>query len=560
MVSEACGLVSEACGLVREACGLGRETAGLVSEACGLGRETAGLVSKACGLSRETAGLVSKSRGLGREIGGLGKETGSLVSEACGLGRETGGLVSEACGLGRETTGLDSKAPKADAYVRWLAGLSEIKVVLNKCTLRSPIDFGDIHRAMDGYLEKLTTTQPLVDISIHLSPGTPSMTAVSILLGKTKYNTRFVQSTKERGGEFVTIPFDISAEFIPQLVKKADKKLTELSYSEAPLSAAFSDIITQNPETIRTIQKAEKIAVRDVPALIMGESGTGKELFAKAIHNTSLRQGKPFVTVNCGAIPKELIDSELFGHVKGAFTGAINNKVGYFEAADGGTLFLDEFGELPEDAQVRLLRVLQSGEISKVGDSRSTKVDVRIIAATNRNLAADVVNGRFREDLFYRVAIGIITLLPLRERNGDIAMLADYLMEKINQEASSQPGYINKKISVKAKNIILSHSWPGNIRELQGTLLRASIWADTEQITEIDIKEAMIERPKQSISSELPEIGDGIDLQQILDDIKRKYITMALKKVAGNKKEATVLLGLPNYQTLSNWIEKLDVQ
>ncbi|TRZ69280.1 MAG: sigma-54-dependent Fis family transcriptional regulator [Comamonadaceae bacterium] len=297
-----------------------------------------------------------------------------------------------------------------------------------------------------------------------------------------------------------------------------------------------------------------------MPALIMGESGTGKELFAKAIHNSSLRKGKPFITVNCGAIPKDLIDSELFGHIKGAFTGASNNKIGYFEAADGGTLFLDEFGELPEDAQVRLLRVLQSGEMSRVGDSGTIKVDVRVIAATNRNLSVEIALGRFREDLFYRVAVGIITLPPLRERTGDVAMLADYLMTKINQEASSQPGYINKIISIKAKNIILSHAWPGNIRELNGTLLRASIWADTEQITEADIKEAMIERPQQVTTSELPEIGNGIDVQQVLDGIRRKYITQALKKSAGNKKEAAVLLGLPNYQTLSNWMEKLDVQ
>jgi transcriptional regulator with PAS, ATPase and Fis domain len=156
--------------------------------------------------------------------------------------------------------------------------------------------------------------------------------------------------------------------------------------------------------------------------------------------------------------------------------------------------------------------------------------------------------------------VGIITLPPLRERTGDVSMLADYLMDKINQEAASQPGYINKIISIKAKNIILSHAWPGNIRELHGTLLRASIWADTEQITEADIKEAMIERPQQVITSDLPEIGNGIDVQHVLDGIRKKYITQALKKAAGNKKEAAVLLGLPNYQTLSNWMEKLDVQ
>lgn len=292
----------------------------------------------------------------------------------------------------------------------------------------------------------------------------------------------------------------------------------------------------------------------------MGESGTGKELLAKAIHNTSLRQGKSFIAVNCGAIPRELIDSELFGHVKGAFTGALNNKVGYFEAANNGTLFLDEFGELPADAQVRLLRVLQSGELNKVGDSYSIKVDVRIIAATNRNLSAEINNGNFREDLFYRVAVGIITLPPLRERNGDIAFLADYLMAKINQEATSQPGYTNKKLSVKAKNLILNHPWPGNIRQLHSTLLRASIWADTEQITEIDLQEAMLERPKKTMTDELPEIGSGIDLQAVLDSMKLNYINAALKQTTGNKKEATRLLGLPNYQTLSNWMEKLGIE
>ncbi len=450
--------------------------------------------------------------------------------------------------------------PLANAYMTWLVDHTGIKVILCPVTLSSPIAFGEIHHAVDNYLQKITYQDKTVDISMHLSPGTPAMAAVSILLGKTKYNTGFVQSTKERGGEFVTIPFDISAEYIPELVKKADKQLTKLAYLEAPISAAFSDIITQNPELKRLLKKAEKIATRDVPVLIMGESGTGKELFAKAIHNTSLRQGKPFITVNCGAIPKDLIDSELFGHVKGAFTGAINHKIGYFEAADTGTLFLDEFGELPADAQVRLLRVLQSGELSKVGATQSINVDVRIIAATNRNLSAEIVQGHFREDLFYRVAVGIISLPPLRERTGDIALLADFLITKINQEASSQPGYINKIISVKAKNIILSHAWPGNIRELHGTLLRASIWADTEQITAADIKDAMIERPQETISSELPEIGNGIDIQQVLDGIKRKYVTLALKKVAGNKKAAAVLLGLPNYQTLSNWIEKLDSQ
>jgi transcriptional regulator with PAS, ATPase and Fis domain len=454
----------------------------------------------------------------------------------------------------------DQDPVKTVAYTHWLAEHSAINVVLIHRSLRSPIDFGDIYQAVDGYLQNITATDPALDISIHLSPGTPAMAAVSILLGKTKYNTRFVQSTKDKGGEFVTIPFDISAEFIPQITKTSDRKLVDLASPSAPLSAAFSDIVTQNPDLIRIINKAEKISVRDVPVLIMGESGTGKELFAKAIHNSSQRASKPFITVNCGAIPGELIDSELFGHVKGAFTGAITNKVGYFEAADNGTLFLDEFGELPPDAQVRLLRVLQSGEISKVGDSKTQTVDVRIIAATNRELSSDISTGRFREDLFYRVAIGIITLPPLRERPGDIALLAEHLMNIINQHASTQPGYIDKKLSTKAKNIILNHTWLGNIRELHGTLLRASIWSDGDTITDTDLLDAMIARPAKQSSSELPEIGEGIDIQALLDEIKHKYITGAIAQSAGNKKKATKLLGLPNYQTLSNWMEKLGIQ
>jgi len=209
---------------------------------------------------------------------------------------------------------------------------------------------------------------------------------------------------------------------------------------------------------------------------------------------------------------------------------------------------------------VRLLRVLQSGEISKVGDSKAQIVDVRVIAATNRNLSQDIAEGRFREDLFYRVAIGVLTLPPLRERSGDLALLVDHLLTSINREASNQPRYVDKNISVKAKNIILNHPWPGNIRELHGTLLRASIWAESDTITEFDIQEAMISRPGNVDKSELPEIGAGLDIQGLLDDIKRKYITKALAQVAGNKKKATALLGLPNYQTFSNWMDKLGIE
>jgi transcriptional regulator with GAF, ATPase, and Fis domain len=218
---------------------------------------------------------------------------------------------------------------------------------------------------------------------------------------------------------------------------------------------------------------------------------------------------------------------------------------------------LDEFGELPEAAQVRLLRVLQSGEFNRVGETRSQKVDVRVIAATNRDLGQEVVDGCFRMDLYYRVAIGVLTLPPLKEREGDVLLLADHLMADINQQAAQQPNYKDKKISVKAKNIILAYPWPGNVRELYGALLRASIWSNSTELTEQDVQEALLKPPKVTGSSKLPDVSQGIDIQSIIEDIKQDYIEQAMVKTGGNKKKAAAMLGLPNYQTLTNWMEKL---
>ena len=212
--------------------------------------------------------------------------------------------------------------------------------------------------------------------------------------------------------------------------------------------------------------------------MIEGESGTGKELLAKAIANEGVRKEKPFRVINCGAIPSELLESELFGHEKGSFSGAIKDRAGYFEEADKGTLFLDEIGELPLSAQVKLLRVLQECEVARVGSSRPRKVDVRIIAATNRDLAEEVRKGRFREDLFYRLAVVVLKIPSLRQREGDIGLLVDALLRRVNEECAEEPGYIQKKISAGARNLLLNHPWPGNVRELQNTLRRAAIWSE----------------------------------------------------------------------------------
>ena len=442
------------------------------------------------------------------------------------------------------------------AYLNWLSSKVSTEIEASYCKLSSPVHFGDIYKTADSALNNIWCQYSNLQLNILLSPGTPAMQAVWILLGKTRYPTNFIQSSVEQGVQNIDIPFDIAVEFLPELTEKSDKQLKELVDVKPSISTAFDDIMTQSPQLTQLKAQASLMANRDIPVLIYGETGTGKELFATAIHNASPRKNAPFITVNCGAIPSELVDSALFGHVKGAFTGASSDKDGYFQAADGGTLFLDEFGELPLDAQVRLLRVIQSGELTPVGSTQSLNVDVRIIAATNRNLMEEVVEGRFREDLFYRIAIGVIHLPPLREREGDIGLLADILLEKINTDAAGQPGYKHKKYSASGRNFILNQPWKGNIRELYSTLLRASLWSTSEEITDIELKSVSFDMPSKAEGVLNKKLGNGFEIQRVISQVISHYIDLAKKEAAGNKTKAAELLGLANYQTLKNWEKK----
>jgi DNA-binding NtrC family response regulator len=432
----------------------------------------------------------------------------------------------------------------------------DVNVTHHSVSLENPTHYADIYRAMDNVLGKLVTKNKAYKITIQITSGTPSMTAVSILLGKAKYKTQFIQSTLEQGVIEPDIPFDIAAEFRPPSSSGGKDSLSRYFLGQVPDTAAFADIITQAPEIEVLKQKAAIIAKRDVPVLIYGETGTGKELFAKAIHNTSNRADKPLLVLNCGAIPPELIDTTLFGHVKGAFTGATTSAEGYFKRADGGTLFLDEFGELPLDVQVRLLRVLQQGTYTPVGSTKELSTDVRIITATNKDLFDEVAKGRFREDLLYRVAIGVLHLPPLRERPGDIVYLANALLEKINAEASTEPDYKHKNISASAINFIKKQSWSGNVRELQATLLRATLWQAGEKLEEHDIAASIIKSPNNTSDILAKDITQGIDINEIFSEAATHYIDKALQYCHGNKTKAAALLGLKNYQTLNNWIEK----
>lgn len=445
-------------------------------------------------------------------------------------------------------------------YLEWLQSQVGTEIIANHVKLSSPINFGDIYQAANTTLQNIWQIESEHKLSILLSPGTPAMQAVWILLGKTRYPATFIQSSIEQGVQNVELPFDIAAEFLPELTSRAARQLSTLMADTAPSTAAFDTIISNNPNIKRLKERAATLANHDVPVLIQGDTGTGKELFARAIHNASSRAKQKFVVLNCGAIPKELIDSTLFGHAKGAFTGAIKDNKGVFEEADGGTLFLDEFGDLPADAQVRLLRVLQEGTLTRVGDTKELKVDVRIITATHKNLSQAVAAGEFREDLYYRVAIGVLKLPPLREREGDLGLLTDKLLERINNEASGQPNYKHKYFSPGAKKVILNHNWPGNVRELHAALLRASIWSAQATISEIDMRESMLDSATQNSSLLNREIGKNFDIQKVIDELEYHYVLRAWEQSGHKKKLATDLLGYNNYQTFDKRLKKLGIE
>lgn len=451
----------------------------------------------------------------------------------------------------------DQGDEKTAVYTTWLRKHFHGDVNLHPVALRSPIAFDEIYRFVDSVLHRAPKRQ---ERAFHLSPGTPAMAAVWIIAAKSAYPAALVQTSEQQGFQIVDLPFNIAAEFLPASIE-ADAMLVGLSQGLPPEAPEFGQIVHRCDAMKREILKARRLATRDVPVLIQGESGTGKELFARAIHSASLRRNKPIAIVNCGAIPAELVDSELFGHVKGAFTGASTDRVGYFEAADGGTLFLDEIGELPLASQVRLLRVLQEGEVTRVGSTTRNKVDVRVIAATNRVLPVEVRQGRFREDLFHRLAVGVLQLPPLRRREGDLSLLVDAILEYLNLAASKEPGFKPKKLSVEAKKLVLGYSWPGNVRELHNTLLRASIWSSAASISGPEMQEALsIAVPAEADSILDRPFGDGINLQEIIEIVAKHYLSRAMAQANGNKTEAARLVGLSSYQTLSNWLSRYGVE
>ncbi|MEO8899940.1 MAG: sigma-54 dependent transcriptional regulator [Polyangiaceae bacterium] len=457
-------------------------------------------------------------------------------------------------------------AVDAQAFEAWATPRTSAKLSVRTIDLKDdPTDYLAIYQAVEPVLAELTRRKG-VQLSLHLSPGTPAMGAIWLLLGKTRYPAELLQSSRESGVRTAAVPFDIAAEFIDRAqgaMQVADAALRARAGGELPEAPRFGDIIYRGRAMEHVIERAKKVAPRTVAVLIEGESGTGKELLARAIHAESGRARKPFIAVNCGAIPANLVESELFGHAKGAFTGATESARGKFREADGGTLFLDELGELPLDAQVKLLRAVQEGEVSGVGESRSHAVDVRIVAATNRNLALEVQARRFREDLFYRLAVALLHLPPLRERKGDLRPLIDALLEKANSKGKKEePRYRAKTLSPGARNALLNYPWPGNVRELENTLMRATVWSDEAVLSERDVRDALLQGSSSpSIGGgALPDLGPGFKLNDVLLELSRPYVEQALRHTANNKTQAAKLLGLGSPQVLGERMEKLGIQ
>jgi len=354
-----------------------------------------------------------------------------------------------------------------------------------------------------------------------------------------------VEAMRAGATDFVEKPF--APELLVARVEKAvaiaaERRRSRVAHARAAAleedrarETGSSGLLGESPPLRQLREQVRRVAAADATVLVLGESGTGKELVARALHQASRRRDGPFVSVSCAALPESLLESELFGHEKGAFTGAVRRKIGRFELADGGTLFLDEVGELPPAVQVKLLRVLQERRFERVGGEETLEVDVRLISATNRDLPRRVKEGQFREDLYYRLAIVPLSLPPLRERPGDVALLAGHFLEK-------HAGRIGRRLegfSPEALALLDRHAWPGNVRELENAVQQAMVFAEGPLIGAADLPAAL-----RDASRGLPLPTGERGLPEILEELERQLLVSAMERARGVKAEAARLLGL----------------
>jgi two-component system, NtrC family, response regulator HydG len=379
-------------------------------------------------------------------------------------------------------------------------------------------------------LEKVKASRPDVDVILITAFGSVDLAVEAMRLGAADFLTK----------DFSPAHLKVRVEKV--LVSRAEsaekERLAEenaLLKSEMAEVAGSGCLVGESPEIKAVFEKIDLVARGDSSVMITGESGTGKELVAREIHARSSRAGSPFVRVSCGALSESVLESELFGHEKGAFTGSVKTRKGRFELAHGGTIFLDEVGDVSPIVQVKLLRVLQEREFERVGGEKTITVDVRLLSATNKNLSEEVINGSFREDLFYRLHVVPIHLPPLRERTGDIPLLAGHLVGKICRKMNLPP----REIESQALERLCGYNWPGNVRELENVLERALVLGRGERVSAQDIP-LLIER---ELNLSLPAENE-IDLKRSLEDIERRMIKQALSRCSGNKSRTARMLAI----------------
>jgi two-component system response regulator PilR (NtrC family) len=364
-----------------------------------------------------------------------------------------------------------------------------------------------------------------------------------------------VESMKEGAYDYIAKPFNVdevkrTVSNALQSVPLTERGTATRSAKDAP--AHFEGIVSVSPEMHKIFDLIPKAAASKANVLITGESGTGKELVARAIHNHSPRKAGPFVTMNCGGVPEQLLESELFGYTKGSFTGAVTDKIGLFQAADGGTIFMDEIGDLPLPLQVKLLRIVQEKSFKPVGGTQEMKVDVRIISATNIDLEERVINGAFREDLFYRLNVIQIRIPPLRERTMDIPLLAQHFLKKYSQELGKEI----RTISAYALHVLMEYTFPGNVRELENIVERSVALESSniilpESLTLSRYKNEV--KKSELIDTDIP--PEGIDLAEAVGTLEKHLLRRALQITNGEMKKAAQLLHIP-YRAIRYRMEK----
>ncbi|MFM8250531.1 MAG: sigma-54 interaction domain-containing protein [Planctomycetota bacterium] len=463
---------------------------------------------------------------------------------------------------------LSNYPPKWNgSYLDWLGA----KAYLRPVELPVPTSYAAIFQLAHASLDALKkrTDWPEIQLCLHLSPGTPAMAAIWLLLGKTLYPATFYETFE--GQSWVTeVPFDLTIDVLPAMLRNQDAHLAYLSAQSPSEVEGFGDIVGDSRAIRDAVGRARRAALRGVNVLLLGESGTGKELFARAIHRASPRRDNPFIAINCAALSKTLLESELFGHKRGAFTGADRDRRGAFEQAHTGTLFLDEISECDAETQAKLLRVLQplAGEgptvrtIRRLGDDCDVHIDARIIAATNRDLQQSIAQQSFRDDLYYRLAAISITIPALRHRRSDIPAIAQRLMEQINNNfAQDELTYQPKLLADSALSFLSSHGWPGNVRQLYNVLAQAAVLADGTALDRASLTSALgeISAADSLADDALLPLGDGFNLEEHMNQIQRSYLKRAMQEAGGVKARAARLLGIKSYQTLDAQLKRLDL-